>query len=125
MFKVVYQGLDIHCDTADEVIEITNKLAGLPASRNGHRTPQGKATADGSRWTPSRFQNLHSQLRSSQRRFLREVLNSTDPVTDATLRHTLGLASNKAFGPILTGISRKAKRVGVSLRDIVIRDKIG
>jgi hypothetical protein len=78
----------------------------------------------GSRWTITRFQNFIGQLRDKQRKFLSLVLANPDGVTDSSLRHSLGVSTNKGFGPILTGISRRAKKAGVSLQDIVSSEKV-
>ena len=64
------------------------------------------------------------QLRDRQKRFLREIVASPDGVTDSTLRQSFGVKNNKGFGPLLTGISRRAKKVGVSLQDVVVSEKI-
>ncbi len=122
MFKIIHQGVEIHCETADEAIEIAAKLRGAPFTpKKGAHAGQGFG---GSRWTASRFRTFCSLLQDKQRKFLREVLKSTDGVTATTLRQSLSLSSNKAFGPILTAISRKAKKVGVSLQDVLTSEKI-
>lgn len=126
MFKVTYQGVEIQCETADEAVEIAGKLSGAPAAAHGkgHSQQGGSASFAGSRWTASRFQSFIGQLQDKQRRFLRELTASTDGLTDSALRQSLGLSSNKAFGPILTGISRRAKKVGVSLQDVLTSEKM-
>ena len=123
MFKVMYQGVEIQCETADEAVEIAGKLSGGhgKGSAHSHSSSQGLA---GSRWTANRFQSFIGQLQDKQRRFLRELTASTDGLTDSALRQSLGLSSNKAFGPILTGISRRAKKVGVGLDDVLKSEKM-
>jgi hypothetical protein len=122
MFKVVYQGVEIQCETADEAVEIAGKLSGQGTGRavSRHESPGHM----GSRWTASRFQAFIGQLQDKQRKFLRELTASSDGLTDSALRQTLGLSTNKAFGPILTGISRRAKKVGVSLQDVLTSEKM-
>jgi hypothetical protein len=122
MFRVVHQGVEIYCETVDETLEIVARLAGQPA-------PQKTATSSnssqvGSRWTASRFVGFMAQLQDQQRKLLRSLVGSPDGMTDSALRQHLGLSSNKAFGPILTGISRRAKKAGVSLTDVLTSERI-
>jgi hypothetical protein len=125
MFKVIHQGVEIHCETADEAVQIAERLAGTSTVSTAHgRSHASGQSLAGSRWTVSRFQTLMGQLQDKQRRFLREVVASPDGLTDSALRQSLTLSSNKAFGPILTGISRRAKKVGVSLQDVLTSEKM-
>jgi len=124
MIRVIHDGVEYHCETAEEALELGARLRGVSAT---NRKPSGHAdhAISGSRWTVSRFESFIKQLKENQRKFLSLVLaNPTDGVTDTHLRHSLGLTTNKAFGPILTGISRKAKKSGVSLQDILTSDKV-
>jgi hypothetical protein len=124
MFKVVYQGVEIQCETADEAVEIAGKLSGAGSGKGAGRVHGGGQSVAGTRWTVNRFQSFIGQLQDKQRRFLRELTASTDGLTDSALRQSLSLSSNKAFGPILTGISRRAKKVGVSLQDVLTSEKM-
>jgi hypothetical protein len=54
----------------------------------------------------------------------RRASTPSDGVTDSSLRQSLGVSTNKGFGPILTGISRRAKKAGVSLQDILTSEKV-
>jgi hypothetical protein len=123
MIKVTHEGVDYYCETADEAVDLGAKLRGttLPGSK---RVPHSEHAMGGSRWTVTRFQSFITQLRDKQRKFLSLVLNSPDGVTDSSLRQSLGVSTNKGFGPILTGISRRAKKAGVSLQDIVTSEKV-
>jgi hypothetical protein len=123
MIKVVHDGVEYHCETADEAIELGARLRGtsVPMTKKGVHAEHSIA---GSRWTVSRFQSFLAQLKDNQRKFLSIVINSPDGVTDSQLRQSLGLTTNKAFGPILTGISRKAKKAGISLQDILSSEKV-
>lgn len=121
MFKVVFEGVEIHCDTPDDAIELINKLRGSTASSKDWGR---QAMIAGSRWTVSRFQNFANLLRDRQRKFLQQLVDNPDGVTDIALRQSLGLNTNKGLGPILTAISRKAKKVGVDLKEVYSREKI-
>ncbi|MFQ5662567.1 MAG: hypothetical protein ACE5HL_01895 [Terriglobia bacterium] len=121
MFRVIHEGVEIHCETAEEAIEIAAKLRGThPSPRKG----KGEFSLTGSRWTVARFKNFAGQLQDKQRKFLRELVSSPDGLTDSALRQSLGLTTNKAFGPILTAISRKAKKVGIDLKEVYTSDKV-
>lgn len=124
MFRVVHNGVEIYCETVDETLEIVNRLSGHVSTSKppAHGTQQ---SAGNSRWTVSRYTAFMSQLQDQQRKLVRALIGSPiDGQTDTALRQQLGLSSNKAFGPILTGISRKAKKVGVGLTDVLTSERI-
>jgi hypothetical protein len=124
MYKVVIDSVEIHCDTADEAVEVAARLRGVTLGKNGNSNGQRPVEPGLSRWTETRYRNFSALLKDNQKKMMRELIGNPDGIPDATLRQALGLASNKAFGPILTGISRKAKKVGVSLEDVVRSEKV-
>jgi len=127
--KVVYEGVEIHCETPEQAVEVAVELAaklrGTPVTgmgaRNGTRSPV--ADLSGSRWTTTRFKNFTSMLREKQRKVLRELLQNPDGITDVVLRQSLNLSDNRGIGPIFTAMSRRAKKVGMSFQDVVISEK--
>lgn len=124
MIKIVYEGVEYFCETADDALELGSRLreASVGAKKGAHTE---HPPISGSRWTRSRFESFIKQLKEKQKKFLLLVLeSSTDGVTDQQLRYDLGLTTNKAFGPILTSISRKAKKCGVSLADVLTSEKV-
>ncbi len=121
MFKVIYDGVEIQCETADDAVELAGRLRGSADFTNAS-SRQGAIS--GSRWTVSRFQNFSSLLRDKQRIFLQQLISSPDGQTDIALRQRLGLNTNKGFGPILTAISRKAKKIGVDLKEVYTTEKL-
>ncbi len=123
MIKVSHEGVDYFCETTDEALELGSKLRGAPLSST-KKASQNESSNTGSRWTVTRFQSFIKQLRDRQRLFLSLVLDSPDGMTDSSLRHSLKVNTNKGFGPILTGISRRAKKAGVSLQDIMTSEKV-
>lgn len=127
MFKVLYQGVEIQCETVDEVAQIAERLGsgsdnGVPRSASV-KHPHSPGLVN-SRWSIHRFQTFIGQLKDRHRRFLRELINSPDGQTDSALRQQLSLNSNKAFGPILSAISRRAKKIGMSLQDVLLSEKM-
>lgn len=124
MIKVVHDGIEYQCETADDALALGAKLRGIPHSGSKKSAPHSDQPISGSRWTVTRFQSFVRQLKDKQRKFLSLLLDSADGVTDSSLRHSLGLTTNKAFGPILTGISKQAKKAGVSLQDILTNEKV-
>jgi len=121
MITIVHEGIEYRCDTEDEAIALGARLRGTAHSKKPVHVDSQIA---GSRWTTSRFKSFIGQLKDNQRKFLSIVLDSPDGVTDSSLRHSLGLTTNKAFGPILTGVSIKAKKAGISLQDILTNEKV-
>lgn len=123
MIKVIHEGVEYQCETTDEAIELGGKLRGSsPDTPKKHN--HSDHAISGSRWTVTRFQSFIKQLKDNQRKFLSILVDSPDGVTDSSLRGSLGLTTNKAFGPILTGISIRAKKAGVSLQDILTNEKV-
>lgn len=55
---------------------------------------------------------------------LRELILNPDGVPDATLRRALNLDSNKALGASMGGLSKKAKKLGIGLDDILKSEKL-
>jgi hypothetical protein len=125
MYRIVHAGVEIFCDTVDEAIEFATRLAGgVSTSSRAQHAGTSVASSSSSRWTVSRFASFMGQLQDQQRKLLRALVTSPDGQTDTALRQLLGLSSNKAFGPILTGISRRAKKAGVSLNDVLTSERI-
>ena len=121
MFKIVYEGVEIHCETPDDAIELIAKLRGsAPLPKKG----KSGGMIAGSRWTVPKFQNFLSLLQDKQRKFLQELVKNPTGVTDIALRQVFALKSNKGFGPILTAISRRAKKVGLTLSEVYTSEKL-
>jgi hypothetical protein len=123
MFKVLVNGVEIQCESVDDAIAIARRLGGgsgpAPGGTNGAR-----ATDDGSRWTETRFRTFTTGLRELQAKMLRELILNPDGVPDATLRRALNLDSNKALGASMGGLSKKAKKLGIGLDDILKSEKL-
>jgi hypothetical protein len=122
MFKVIVSGVEIHCDSVDDAIAIAARLGGnqTPASSSNGARPSD----DGSRWTETRFRTFTTGLRELQSKMLRELIQNPDGIPDATLRKTLGLESNKALGASMGGLSKKAKKLGIGLDDVLKSEKL-
>jgi len=128
VFKVVHHGIEIHCENADAAIEIATKLAGAGITAVGNGNGKVDTGAGGgipnSRWTVARYQNFTSQLLDKQRRFLVELVSSVDGVTDHALRQIMGVENNNGFGPIMSAISKRAKKEGIALDEILTTAKV-
>jgi hypothetical protein len=123
MFKVIVNGIEIQCETVDDVAAITERFgggAGVSRSANGGR---GGAD-DGSRWTETRFRTFTTGLRELQAKMLRELIQNPDGIPDATLRRSLGIETNKALGASMAGLSKKAKKLGIGLDDVLKSEKL-
>jgi hypothetical protein len=123
MYKVTVEGIDIQCDSVDEAIEIANRLRGS-AGTNSDRRNGTPITDDGSRWTDIRFRTFTNGLRELQAKMLRELIQNPDGIPDATLRRALNLESNKALGASMAGLSKKAKKLGIGLDDVLKSEKL-
>lgn len=55
---------------------------------------------------------------------LRELIQNPDGIPDATLRRTLNLETNKALGASMAGLSKKAKKLGIGLDDVLKSEKL-
>src|ERR1700728_596065 len=114
MIKVIYRDVELLCDTPEEAMQIARGVSG--DSILTPKKEQANGSVAGSRWTVSRFQSFVNTLKDNQRKFLSLIVQSPDGVTDTNIRQVLGLTTNKALGPILSGISKKAKKSGVSIQ---------
>ncbi len=55
---------------------------------------------------------------------LRELVQNPDGIPDATLRRTLNLETNKALGASMGGLSKKARKLGIGLDDVLTSEKL-
>jgi hypothetical protein len=110
-FKVVFKGVEIQCETADDAIQIAHRLADPNGGGAGFIFSQ---TSGGS-LEVSRYRELVSSLNASQKKFLSLLVDNPHGKTDHSLRQELSLEDNKALGGMLSGISKLARKVGVSL----------
>jgi hypothetical protein len=110
-FKVNYRGLEVTCETPEDV----DALASLARI--------GKACKQAVRGfpKPSLFDNpKHGSARilvrelAEQPRNLLRLLAEKGKMTDAEIRELLGLQNNKALAGVLTGISKRAKKAGIN-----------
>jgi hypothetical protein len=128
MYKVIVEGVEIHCDTTDEAFALAARLRGTETNHasttngNGHHKPA--AATPNSRWTASRFQNFYTSLNEKQKRLVHELVMNPDGLPQDTLIQILGVQNSQGFGPIVSWISNKAKKVGVSLQDVLTSEKI-
>ena len=122
MFKVTVNGVDIQCESIDDVIALANRLG---SNSPGTGSPNGsRPSDDGSRWTETRFRTFTTGLRELQAKMLRELIQNPDGIPDATLRKALALESNKALGASMAGLSKKAKKLGIGLDDVLKSEKL-
>ena len=111
-FKVTFKGVEIHCETADDAIEIAHRLADSNGTGAGGST---FSNSSGGSLEVSRYRELVGSLNASQKKFLSLLVDNPHGKTDHSLRQELNLEDNKALGGMLSGISKLARKVGVSL----------
>jgi hypothetical protein len=124
MYKVFVDGVEIQCDSADDAIQIASRLRAVSTGQNSGRPISQGSDGGGSRWTENRFRTFIVGLRDLQAKMLRELVANPDGVPDATLRRALNLDSNKALGASMGGLSKKAKKLGIGLDDILTSSKL-
>ncbi len=124
MYKVIVDGVEIQCDSADDAIQIASRLRAMSTGQNNGKPISLGIDGGGSRWTENRFRTFIGGLRDLQAKLLRELIANPNGVPDATLRKTLNLKSNKALGASMGGLSKKAKKLGIGLDDILTSGKL-
>jgi hypothetical protein len=120
-YKIVVGGVSIECDSADEAIEIANRLgAATPSNGTRQSNPQTTGGPQVSRWTESRLEEFLKTIKQQQRRLIDVLLeNAEDGRTDAQLCQSLGLTGgNMALGGVLTALKKNAKKVGADPEDL-------
>jgi hypothetical protein len=119
-FKVEYRGVTVTCDSPQEAVAIARELAGEPSLMPGnHHEEAGEG-----RLTNSRFKEFVNFLDTRQRKFLSILVENPHGKTDSTLRQALNLAGNKELGGFGSGISKLAKKAGLSMEDILTVSKV-
>jgi hypothetical protein len=123
-YKVIVGGIPIECDSADEALEIANRLGGAAQSAGSKQqkqpNPQPAGGPQVSRWTESRVDEFLKTIKQQQRRLIDVLLeNAEDGRTDAQLCQALNLAGgNMALGGVLTALKKNAKKVGADPEDL-------
>jgi hypothetical protein len=119
-YKLKYKGsVEIECDTVDEAVSIAQRLTSMNGASAELPLPDIISADAGVRVTSSRVQEFIGYLDSDQRKFLALLIDSPHGKTDHNLRQALGISDNRALGGILSGISKLAKKAGLSIGDIL------
>jgi hypothetical protein len=107
-----------HCETADEAMAIGTRFR-VPTSENIsnlHHCPDPQ-------WTAAKYQSFAASLNERQKAMLRELLRKPDGVSANALRQMLGLRTNQGFGPILSWMGHNAKKLGMTLQDVLVSQR--
>ena len=110
-FKVKYHGVEIECDTVDDAIAIAGRLSGNGASSPVRDT--GTIGTASRELVGTRFKELFSNLRDTQKKFLQAIAEHAHGKNDRVLRQTFSLEDNKALGGLVAGISKIAIKSGI------------
>lgn len=112
-YRVVYKGADVFCDTPQDVDAL---LKGTTSRRgSGRKHPEKR--------TPKTPRGWAKGTESKQRELLK-VLAIAHPVSqsDSEIRERLALASNRKLAGLMIGLSKAAKRSGLSLDDLIVKE---
>jgi len=117
MYRVLFNGCEILCDTTDEAVAFC-QTAPVPnhPDRNGYNNGNGQ-------WSAVKFQSFVGSLNQKQKAMLRELIRKPGGVSAFALRQALGLSTNQAFGPILSWMAQRAKKVGLTLQDVLVSQR--
>jgi len=108
-FKVNYRGLEVTCETPEDVDALADRARSKGAQKEAiqrfPRLPLLERHGD--------VKRLVGELGQQQKTLLRQLVDR-GKLSDADIRQLLSLGNNKALAGVLTGISKRAKRAGIS-----------
>jgi len=112
-FKITYRGLQVECDTIDEINRLAEELESTKAreARKARRATKNQPINTTLFQQEESIRTLVHELKTNQRKLLAEV--SKAEKSDTELREILELENNKALAGVLSGISKLAKRLGM------------
>jgi hypothetical protein len=121
-FKVKYRGLEIVCDTIQDIDALADNLETISTSKPKvlskgvkSETPVGNATVK----YDSALTNFVSRLKDRQRTVIRVLLDNPQGVSDKILREKVGAKNNEALAGVTSVMSRAAKATGLNYEEIV------
>jgi hypothetical protein len=116
-YKVKFKGVIIECETARDAISIARELAG----EEGQNAPDAPESTDseGGRVTTSRYREFIGYLDANQKKFLAQLVDNPHGKTDHSLRQVFGLTGNQQLGGFISGISKLAKKTGLSMDEVM------
>ena len=127
-FKLAYQGIEITCDSGDELkaaLSALLEIAGEPQiSLPTLVAPPRVDMNGGSRWTADRFAGFIGHLKTRQKRFLRLLVENPDGLTNETLRREFRLKNNNALAGMITALVKNARKVGVGSGEILTKQRV-
>jgi len=109
-YTVKYKGLDVQCDSIEEIDQLASSLSG----RNGS---SGVSAASGT--TADRLTAFVKALRPRHRQVLLAIAKSTTPVSADKLVELAGVEQGEIRG-VMGGLTRIAKNNG--LEKLIVRD---
>jgi len=110
-FKVNYRGLEVTCETPEDVDALAERVRLVRAHRDAIERSPRYPLFDNPKHGSAKI--LMKEL-SEQPRKLLKLLIERGKLTDAEIRELLGLQNNKALAGVMTGISKRAKKAGIN-----------
>ncbi|GEM_PF-3160006 len=118
-YKVTFRGVAIECSTPAEAVAIAKQLAGVANDGAELVIQEGSSSETDGRLTKSRYKEFVGYLDSGKKQLLQLLIENPHGKTDESLRKALGLDDNKALGGMMSGLSKLARKTGLSIDDIL------
>lgn len=135
-YKVIYKGLEVICDSFEDLDELAEKATSLRAAQTNTKTDnqielnlktqtngnsQAKAT-DNSQ--PVQVQDFIKNSTEKTKSFLSVLAESGAVMTDTEVRQILGVETKQQLLGTVSAVYKGASRVGINIEDILIRSVI-
>jgi len=120
-FRVKFAGLEVTCDTADDVLALAARAGPSPI-----RKVLSEVTDNGSNraWTPSVLKIFWSRLKDNQRKMLSELVDHPEGRSDEELCRLLKLSDNRRLAGVFTGLYKNAYRSGANPDKVYVRERL-
>jgi len=103
----------------DSEADLRTALAALNATSN----KTVNSSSSGGRSSGDPIADLFKRLPANQKKLLKTVAANQDGVTDVELRKALSMATNNALAGVTAGLTKNAKKAGLELSEIVIKEQ--
>jgi hypothetical protein len=123
-YTVRYRDAEIDCPTAGDVAALFRELPDAGRQTTNGSAPRVSSGGGEGRLTVSRYHEFVGYLDKRKKELLRLLVDNPHGKTDDSIRKALDIEDNKELGGIMSGISKLAKRAGLSLEDVLTSQKV-
>lgn len=132
-YKVVYKGLEVICDSFEDLDELAERATTLRTVQTNTKTDNQielnlKSQTNGNSQTkptdesqPLQIQDFIKKLTPKTKSFLKVLAESGDAMTDTEARQKLRIETKAKLLGTISAVYKGADRVGISIEDILIR----